>query len=216
MKTFHSGAFGASGSGKTTVLRALLADQKRVVFLDPMEEAASWRGWRQVQTVAQVKAAIHKSPLAFRVCIAPPPDREAEILDDLAALMMAVQAPYKRGRGGARAVLAVDEMNNAFPVNSGTARAPHFAKMCSTGRHFGLDLYGASQGVSEVDTRFRRNLARVFIGRQKGQADKTAAAQLLDVPVARVAALTNYHFIAEENGAVIDVRTTAAGKIVPT
>ena len=206
------GIFGASGCGKSTVLRAMIETRPRVVFLDPMGEARDWKGWQTV-TLASLRRALTASPAAYRIAVEPRPGSEAADLDRVAAILRDGQRHYQRH--GLGVCLAADELNLSFPTAGGAERAPAFADLCSRGRHAGVTLIGASQRVAEVSTRFRGNLNVAVVGRVKGAADRQAAADMLDVDRNRVATLENFAFLVERGGTVKPYRTTPAGKFEP-
>ena len=63
--------------------------------------------------------------------------------------------------------LVVEEMNLSFPVAGGVHKCTGFAEICSRGRHYGIDVIGASQRIAEVDTRFRGNCTESVVLRQE-------------------------------------------------
>lgn len=195
------GVFGRSGSGKSSYVKAALRAAPRVVVFDPLEEYAALPGFRAVASADDVLRAAERSYVSFRLALTPRAGREAEDLDRLARAARIVQAPAKAG-GGRRLVVVVEEMNLSFPVAGGAERAPAFADLCSRGRHWDVELWGVSQRIAEVSTRFRGNLSRVVVFAQSGPRDLRAACDALGfVEVEQVRALAPHAYLTAEPGA---------------
>lgn len=198
------GVWGASGSGKSTYVKALLRGAGRVVVFDPLDEYRA-EGFTRCATVAEVKARMASSFGAFRLALVPPGGSEAPALDRLAKLLRYAQEPYREGAYSGALVLVVEEMNLCFPVASGAARAPAFADLCSRGRHYGIGLVGVSQRIAEVSTRFRGNCSETVVFRQGGWNDLKAAADALGfVKPDDLRGLQNHAFKRLYRGAVTD------------
>ncbi|MCE8508341.1 ATP-binding protein [Ruegeria pomeroyi] len=191
------GVWGASGSGKSSYVKQQVAQVRRLIVFDPLGEYEA----TQVQTVEQVRAAMRASFGAFRLALHCRTGSEGAELSKLCRLLMAAQQPYKDsgGRRGAGLTLVVEEMNLSFPVSGGAARCPGFAEVCSRGRHYGIQVYGVSQRIAEVDTRFRGNCTETVVFRQKGQRDRAAAAAELGCSTGDLPS-DNLQFVHEKAG----------------
>lgn len=166
------GVWGASGSGKSSWVKQQIAQRGRVVVFDPQAEYPG----KRIASLEAVRQEMRANWSRFRISYTPPPGKEPQALSALCRLLMAAQRPFKETGRGAPLFLVVEEMNLSFPVAGGAARCPGFAEVCSRGRHFGIEVYGVSQRIAEVDTRFRGNCTETVVFRQKGQRDTGAAA----------------------------------------
>lgn len=195
------GIFGASGSGKTSVLYHELkrSPLDRIVMFDPVGEALDWRGFKAAWNKRDVAQIVRKTPVKYKIAMQAKAGEEAATLNMICATLLTMQAGYKQH--GKKLLLAVDELNLAFPVHGGETKCPAFAEICSRGRHFGIEVIGVSQRVAEVSQRFRGNLSGVVVLRQMGKANVDAAADLVGSDPATVRGLPNYHGLAYQSGA---------------
>jgi len=115
---------------------------------------------------------------------------------------MAAQTPFKERGKGQGITLVVEEMNLSFPVHGGEAKARGFAEVCSRGRHYGIEVFGLSQRIAEVSTRFRGNCTETVVLRQQGPRDLSAAVDALGGHKAQIAALRNLDYLHERQGEV--------------
>lgn len=166
------GVWGASGSGKSSYVKAAMAQRRRVVIFDPQAEYPG----KRLTNLETVRREMRGNWTGFRISYTSPPGKEAQALSALCRLLLAAQRPFKETGRGSPMVLVVEEMNLSFPVAGGAARSPGFAEVCSRGRHYGIEVWGVSQRIAEVDTRFRGNCTDTIVFRQKGQRDQSAAA----------------------------------------
>lgn len=173
----RKGIWGASGSGKSAFTKREIKQKRRVVIFDPLDEY----GGQSVRDLDGVRLGMRKKWSNFKVSYVPRPGAEPKSLSALCKLLMMAQQPFKDTGQGDLITLVVEEMNLAFPVAGGAAKCPGFAEICSRGRHFGIEVYGISQRIAEVDTRFRGNCTETVVFRQKGPRDKQAAAAELGV-----------------------------------
>lgn len=165
------GVWGASGSGKSSYVKAALEKRRRVVVFDPQAEYSG----KRLSNLEAVRKEMRANWSGFRISYTPPAGKEPQALSALCRLLLAAQRPFKETGRGSPLVLVVEEMNLSFPVSGGAARSPGFAEVCSRGRHYGIEVWGVSQRIAEVDTRFRGNCTETVVFRQKGQRDQQAA-----------------------------------------
>jgi len=173
------GVWGASGSGKSSWVKQQIASRSRLVVFDPLGEYDA----RQLATVDQVRAEMRRNFRRFRLSLVARTGGEAKALHVLCRLLMAAQEPYRKTGKGDGLCLVVEEMNLSFPVAGGVQKCQGFAEICSRGRHYGIEVFGVSQRIAEVDTRFRGNCTETVVFRQKGARDRQAAAAELGVSV---------------------------------
>lgn len=189
------GVWGASGSGKSSYVKQQVAQARRLIVFDPLAEYDA----AQVRTVEQVRAAMRSNFGAFRLALVARAGAECKELSKLCRLLMAAQQPFKDRGKGSGLTLVVEEMNMSFPVAGGAQKCPGFAEICSRGRHYGIEVFGVSQRIAEVDTRFRGNCTETVVFRQKGQRDRTAAAAELGCGLSELPS-ENLHYIHEKAG----------------
>lgn len=198
------GVWGRSGSGKSAYVKRRVKGRKRVLVFDPLDEY-SREGFTTVRhthksALDDVRVALKDNWSGFRLAYVPPSGREAQALSALCKLLMAAQAPYRSGASKAQMTLIVEEMNLSFRVSGGPEKAPGFADVCSRGRHYGIEVIGASQRIAEVSTRFRGNCTETVVLAQKGPRDVQAAAAELGCDVSRVQSLGNLQYLHEQAG----------------
>ena len=209
------GVWGASGSGKSSYVKRLIRDRKRMVIFDPLGEyAGELPRIRNVEHRAnsdldKVRQEMAKNWTGFRVAYVPPAGKEAAALSALCRLLMAAQQPFKDGARGAQGMtLVVEEMNLSFPVSGGVQKCPGFADICSRGRHYGIEVVGVSQRIAEVATRFRNNCTETVVLRQKGPRDIDAATAEIGGKKSAVVALQNLSYLHEKGGVVTPGKIT--------
>lgn len=195
------GVWGRSGSGKSTYVKHRIKGQRRVVIFDPMAEYGRL-GFKTVHRVDDVRKAMAADWRGFRVAFVPRAGLEPRDLSALCRLLLMAQEPYERGKQSLGMTLVVEEMSLSFPNGGGVQKAPSFAKVCSMGRHYGIEVIGVSQRIAEVATRFRGNCTETVALRQKGPRDLAAAAAELGVAQTQVEALKPLEYLHEKNGAV--------------
>ncbi len=209
------GVWGASGSGKSSYVKRLIKNRKRMVIFDPLAEYSGELAYiRNVEhrgpaDLDKVRQEMVKDWGGFRVSYVPPAGREAAALSALCKLLMAAQQPFKDGTRGAKPLtLVVEEMNLSFPVSGGVQKCPGFADICSRGRHYGIEVIGVSQRIAEVATRFRSNCTETVVLRQKGPLDVKAATLEIGGDKRRVTALQNLSYLHEKGGVVTSGKIT--------
>lgn len=195
------GVWGASGSGKSSYVKKAIKGRKRLVVFDPLDEYGPLCKVKAT-SLDQVRKAMRANWHGFTIAYCPPASQEPRTLSSLCKLLMAAQEPYKATGKGAGITLVVEEMNMCFPVNGGAQKSPGFADVCSRGRHYGIEVYGLSQRIAEVATRFRGNCTETVVLRQQGPRDLLAATDAIGGDKAAVAGLANLDYLHERQGTV--------------
>ncbi|MEJ5217114.1 hypothetical protein WG622_02585 [Cognatishimia sp. D5M38] len=193
------GVWGASGSGKSSYVKKRIKGQKRLVVFDPLDEYGPLCKVRATSP-EQVRIAMRDNWQGFTVRYVPRAGNEPRELSALCRLLFAAQQPFKDQGGGMPVTLVVEEMNLSFPVHGGDVKCPGFANACSRGRHYGIEIYGLSQRIAEVSTRFRGNTDETVVLRQKGPRDLKAASHEVGLPESHIALLQNLDYIHEKQG----------------
>lgn len=207
------GVWGASGSGKSSWVKAYLAKQSRVIVFDPLGEYRS-QGFREIRhssadSLDRVRLAMAANWRGFRLAYVPPAGREAAALDILSGILKRANRAYQETGTGLPITLVVEEMNVSFPVAGGAEKNPGFADLCSRGRHYGIVIVGVSQRIAEVSTRFRGNCSQTVVFRQKGPRDLAAAEAELGIPRKQIDQLGALEYIADTGN-----RQITTGKIL--
>lgn len=197
------GVYGASGSGKTTCVKALIRRAPRAVVFDPLAEYARG-GWTAAHSLADVLAALKRGwSRGFRIAYVPPAGGEADALHRLALLLIRAQRPYFEGQDTRKLVLVAEELNLSFPVASLPRELYGFAELCSRGRHHGISIVGVSQRLAEINTRFRGNTEGAFFFRLADHTDAAVAARMLGPSWRdRLRGLRPHDYLYFANGAV--------------
>lgn len=195
------GVWGASGSGKSYLVKSMIKGRSRVVVFDPLAEYGPLCT-ATAKTVDQVRQAMMADWHKFRIAFEPKPGIEPRELSRLCRLIIGAQEPYRAQGRGQGVTLVVEELNLSFPVGGGDAKCPGFAEVCSRGRHSGIEVFGLSQRIAEVGTRFRGNCSETYVLRQQGPRDLQAAADLTGLPVADIRKVQNREFIHEKAGQI--------------
>ncbi|AUQ50006.1 AAA-like domain protein [Phaeobacter inhibens] len=195
------GVWGASGSGKSSYVKKAIKGRKRMVVFDPLAEYGTLCNVT-VNTLDDVRKAMRADWSGFRIAYVPPAGREPLALSGLSKLLMLAQGPYKKTGKGQGVTLVVEEMNLSFPVHGGAEKAPGFAEICSRGRHFGIEVFGLSQRIAEVSTRFRGNCTETVVLRQQGPRDLKAAEDAIGAARGVVSGLKNLEYLHERAGTI--------------
>ncbi|PIE10514.1 MAG: hypothetical protein CSA72_08385 [Rhodobacterales bacterium] len=212
------GVWGASGSGKSSYVKKEIRRTRRLVVFDPLDEYAPlMRAPANVNgpptanvnappipastnDLDAVRLAMRNDWAGFRVAYVPQSGKEPLALSALCRLLMRAQQPFKDGKSNLGLTLVVEEMNLPFPVHGGAQKCPGFAEICSRGRHYGITVYGLSQRIAEVSTRFRGNCTETVVLRQQGPRDIAAAMDATGASKAQITGLKNLHYIHAANG----------------
>ena len=197
----RTGVWGASGTGKSSYVKKAIKGRKRLIVFDPLDEYDK-QAKTKATTLEAVRAAMRDNWAGFTIRYVPPAGAEPRALSALCKLVMAAQQPFKTSGRGAGVTLVVEEMNLSFPVAGGAQKAPGFAEVCSRGRHYGIEVFGLSQRIAEVSTRFRGNCDETVVLRQKGPRDLQAAADEIGGQRAAISALANFDYIHEKQGVI--------------
>jgi hypothetical protein len=141
---------GRTGSGKSTALKALFAEQyPRVVVLDHL--GTQWPMWERcevVYTYAEALTRLRKwAPKETRwrlVCCF------AQESEDVTRLFQLLAPDPRQGGGFPRAVGGVALLNDELSQVAHVSCGPLIRQAWSAGRHVGLTVLGASQRISQV------------------------------------------------------------------
>jgi len=176
------GIWGGSGSGKSTCLKELLVNHDRQIVLDPMDDWKKQRGYKTVKSTKQLLQALKANwSGSFKIVFAVNVRQidPVKALNDVSRAMFAAQQPYNSGKDKRKLSLIVDEMADFFP-NQGAKMLRHeFYHLSRKGRHYGVNIFGASQRLAEVHPSFRGNARENYFFRQDEAIDIQRALQSL-------------------------------------
>jgi hypothetical protein len=202
------GIWGGSGSGKSTRLKELLKGDNRQIILDPLDDWRHEKGYKSVKTLKQLYKELKKNwnkgfKIVVRVDIAI--SDTVQILDELSKSLLIIQKPYSDKKDKRKITLVVDEMADFYP-NQGLKMQGHtFYALSRKGRHYGVNIFGASQRLAEVHTSFRGNARENYFFRQDEAIDVQRALSSLGTQYkAQLLALKDHHYLHKIQG---DVKT---------
>lgn len=197
------GIFGASGSGKTTKALDIVKNCRRLIVVDVLDDFVG--KFKRFTDLSELKRyCIYNYIKGFRVSYVPPYGAEIRALDELSSFIRNLQAGYKNNKHSAKVTLFVDELNRLFPLGYTRERPLNgFGFLCNQGRHYGVNLVGVSQRVSQVDMPFRSNLSDVYFFRMADFNDIKAAVSIVGSQNRqRILDLQNYKYIYKDDKGV--------------
>lgn len=202
------GIFGASGSGKTTYAKELLKGIKggRVMIFDPLHEYGTLKGYKAFTALNPLKDHVKANFGSFKVIYRPPANREPAALNLFAGLAEIIQTPYMNKESAPKLWFVADELHLGYGLH-GDADAPNFGKLCTHGRHLSIGMLCISQRCAQVGTRWRAQMTRVIIFRQKDPTDLKATAGVSGISIDRIKKLDNYEYFSELNGQITHGKT---------
>jgi len=206
---------GRSGSGKSTYVKNAIKAIKRLVVFDPLDEYA--RADKSISKFTDI-SAVYKHIIAnknFRASYVPQSADTQNELFNLCNLLLAIQIPYELGKSKQQLTLVVEEMNQSYPTSvklrepksityKGQSRGLFgFKQVCSTGRHYGINVYGVMQRIAEVNTNFRGNCSYMVIFAPQDHRDVQTLGQILGPSLKNdVINLQTHQYLHYENGQV--------------
>jgi len=203
------GVYGASGSGKSTLARHLIRNEKRLIVFDPAidwsKELGKKRGWTVCYSISEVRAVLKKKwKTSFKIIFVPEGGNEIVDLDNLSGLILQAQVRYFEGvKNHPQITFIVDEMNTCFPVSGLKADFKQFGNICSRGRHYGINTYGLTQRIAEVNNRWRGNCSTLYILRLASARDRdTVYGEIGREHQKEVRALKNFMYFKFDQGEV--------------
>jgi len=171
-----TGLWGGRGSGKTTWMREKLEQKKRVIVLDPMDDI-KLTGFKRVRTLQSVYKIIKSQwNTGFKIILVTGhSDAKCQaMMMELNRGLFKIQKPYKdnqRGMKGKEITLAIDEAHKFIPNPPHGDLIEPLNDLIALGRHYGIELIGASQRIVKVWTEFRGNAMHHYFFRQGDHND---------------------------------------------
>ena len=201
-----TGVYGRRGSGKTTWLERELKPCRRLIAVTPIVDDFTGRTYQHVATMGELVTVLRhrwNGRAGFRIVYRPEIEDDAmvERLHTLSKIVRKVQQPYAERRDSRQITLAVDELNLAYP-HSPPRGLDAFTWSVLQGRHWGVNVYGATQRPTDVNPKFRGNCDRVICF---PLADDRSIKAVTDVAGSRhkeaLQALENHRYLELVNGA---------------
>lgn len=188
---------GGKGQGKSALTKEIARARSRVIAFDVLGEYPA-QGYRAAYSFAQVLQYVRKGwRRGFRIAFIPPqpppdiPDAIAKNwhawqLSELCDFLCKVQQPYYDTPDGrapsiAKLLLIVEEMAWSYPSHCPYAG---FQKICTLGRHYGIDVIGTTQRFPDVSTKFRGTCDLQFFFAQHDHNDLQVIGRMIG-PAAR-------------------------------
>ena len=182
---------GATGCGKTTALRALLAKpkRKRTIVWSPKEPidnyAALYAGSVVVNSASEVLRLVKAAGKGdFHIVFRPRLNREIDQAQFGAVCKIAMAAR--------NVTMVVDELHT---VTRPSWAPDGWSELIMMGRGYGCEVFGLSQRPASIDKDFMSNASMVHTGRLAYVDDAKAVAKSLTVPWVDVMNLTGYQWI---------------------
>lgn len=182
---------GATGCGKTTTLRALLAKpkRKRTIVWSPKEPidnyAALYAGSVVVNSASEVLRLVKAAGKGeFHIVFRPRLNREVDQAQFGAVCKIAMAAR--------NVTVVVDELHT---VTRPSWAPDGWSELIMMGRGYGCEVFGLSQRPASIDKDFLSNASMVHTGRLAFADDAKAVAKSLTVPWTDVMNLTGFQWI---------------------
>jgi len=207
------GIWGGSGSGKSTRLKELLAkDPYPQIVLDPLDDWRTNKKYKTVHSPAELfrevkKRWFTKFMIVYAVDLRKIDPQSA--IDTVSKGLFLMQEPYNQGKDSRMINLIVDEMADFYP-NKMSMQSNEFYHLSRKGRHYGVNIYGASQRLAEVHTSFRGNARENYFFRQDSAVDVQRALQSLGTEHKEaLLSLKDHEYLHKEQGRVTKGRNKA-------
>ncbi len=206
---YRLGVWGASGSGKSYKLEQIIKADKldRLIVLDPMGDWKYKRGYKSYKSLPALYKAIKKNWNKKFKFVLDVEDKDntplPEILQRISKDLRVIQEPYNQNKDNKELTLVIDEMADFFPNRTLSKEEQEFSKLCRKGRHYGVNIIGASQRIAEVHPSFRGNLSRNYFFRQDEAIDINRCLQSLGTQYkSDLIGLADYEYLLKEKGQV--------------
>lgn len=175
---------GATGSGKGLYIRSILPGARRLIVWDWKGEYQSFgrvvRSWHDLRGQLQRAAGGD-----FRLIYVPRKTTRANIEGQFS---MVCRAAFAVGR----CMLVAEELSN---VTRAGFSPPGWLTVITEGRERGLQVVGVSQRPALIDKSILDNATRIRCGRLNGRASRAFMADMMDVPLEKIAALADLQWL---------------------
>ena len=219
MESRHCAILGASGSGKSTYLKAFLSKERRVIALDVKDEINRWHGFSKYQWKGPTAFAKYIQNLgfkAFKIAICLPLGATTEwqnVANEIAHVSLLLQQSVNAGKREDALAVVFEEANVSIPVASSRRAHPFVLTLANQGRSYGIGMVVVSQSPSLVDKDIRR-ACRYRVTFRQGELDDVKAAEASLGPQGKgmVQGMKRFEFVERDN----DLDELYRGKVLQT
>ena len=195
--------WGCRGAGKSTRIKELIKDKDRVIIVDVMNEYGSSLGVTQFKTLKGLFSHIHKNwNKGFKVSLSmmhlmgeEGAETRLNLFRELCKSLFVIQKPYAEEKDSRTIHFVIDEMKQFVPNEKAKKGSRIFEDVMSMGRHYGINVIGGSQRISEVSTNFRGNTQETYYLMQDEAVDIDACKRSIGKLAEQVALLEPHEFL---------------------
>ncbi len=149
---------GQRGCGKTTVAKALVKSERRVIAFDTMGEFAQMRGWKVAHDRKAVAQAMVKAGRGgFKIAYVPPAGQEIDALHFLSEIIWRYQEAAAE-----QITLLVDEADLGIPKHNLPANRGGVKQLILRGRHRGVNMIACTQRPALISSSYISNSAHIY------------------------------------------------------
>lgn len=191
------GVWGGRGSGKSTRIKELVRSETRVIVIDPTGEYKRERGFTSYKTVKGMYRGIRDAWVSgFKVALdlSEIMDKES-VVRQVSVDLLTMQKAYFEERDSRKIILVIDEMSLCVPNRTMKPTEREFLQLCNLGRHYGVEIIGASQRLAQVHTDFRGNTAENYYLRMMEHVDIQAAKRSIGEQAAKLPTLAPHNYL---------------------
>ncbi|KZK78189.1 AAA-like domain protein [Pseudovibrio sp. W64] len=207
---------GRSGSGKSTIVKAMIAELKAVklIVFDVQDEYSKGKpGWVRVTNMKDlIRTMKAKWKKGFKIAYVPTGDLMA-VMDKIAKLVWALQEAYEAGADMRQFTLVVEEADTGMPNRTMPAGMDGIQNLSNRGRHRGINLIGVSQRPALVHTTFRGNCSSQFVFALANDIDRKQICQTVGPEFKKeLSQMPNFKFWKLKDGRIQRGHTTSSGR----
>ena len=191
------GVWGGRGSGKSTRIKEIVKALPRVIVIDPTGEYMREKGFVSYKTLKGMYRGIRDNwNKGFKVSLnlSEVMDKEA-IVRQISTDLLVMQKAYFDERDTRKITLVIDEMSLCVPNRTMKPDEREFLQLCNLGRHYGVEIIGASQRLAQVHTDFRGNTAENYYLRMMEHVDIQAAKRSIGDQAAKLPTLAPHNYL---------------------
>jgi len=166
--------YGATGSGKSHLVKGALARARRIIVFDPQHEYGSVCGGEIVSNAGEMIEAMAGDMRGFKVAYQP--KGEADMVEQLHTVACALWDWQDVVPG--TATLVIEEANRGYPNEKVPAKLRGMQKLVLQGRHRNIQLVGISQRPALVNPDLRTNAGRVVLFRLADYSDRQTVGRM--------------------------------------
>jgi DNA helicase HerA-like ATPase len=179
----HICVYGATGTGKSTLVKRLISKTPRLLIIDPQEEYSgtavdlSRSNWRN-KALEVIEGGYSKGRWRFQIAFRNAPSWPLAG-HEIWGLLKSLQAQYRKGKG-ARVVIVLEEADQVAPLNALPTSANGIqVDLPNRGRHYGVDYLAVTQRPAQLYPNVRSQAAsQVFFRLGELNAQNYAGNQL--------------------------------------